>query len=383
MKLELKRKEFLKSWQTAERFAGTKSVSEAAQGIYIKASEDGQVTLKATDLKTSVKLKAEGVNILEPGEAVIPVLIFGSMLKKAEEDELLIDITTERGFMKSGKNKTKFAVIPPDRFPAISESPDGEEVCTVRGGILAQLILEGNSAASLPDDYPKYLGTCLLRTMAGSVRIVSTDGKRLSLSQWVCDEVKADKDLILPALAMKELGKNLSAYEDKGIRISANEYMAWFSADDIEFSLQLVDAAFPKYERILNDVIQTSLKVKGSDLTSALERIDIIARTKPARTAVLSLNPDGVIKITARSPEAGMASEEFFAEIDGEPMTVGFTVGYFLDGLKVLGTDDICIEFSGAETQLRMKRRNSDDFLYMLMPARLSEQDKFSEDELQ
>ena len=379
MKLELKRKEFLKSWQTAERFAGTKSVSEAAQGIYIKASEDGQVTLKATDLKTSVKLKAEGVNILEPGEAVIPVLIFGSMLKKAEEDELLIDITTERGFMKSGKNKTKFAVIPPDRFPAISESPDGEEVCTVRGGILAQLILEGNSAASLPDDYPKYLGTCLLRTMAGSVRIVSTDGKRLSLSQWVCDEVKADKDLILPALAMKELGKNLSAYEDKGIRISANEYMTWFSADGIEFSLRLVDAVFPKYERILNDVIQTSLKV----ITSALERIDIIARTKPARTAVLSLNPDGVIKITARSPEAGMASEEFFAEIDGEPMTVGFTVGYFLDGLKVLGTDDICIEFSGAETQLRMKRRNSDDFLYMLMPARLSEQDKFSEDELQ
>ena len=182
---------------------------------------------------------------------------------------------------------------------------------------------------------------------------------------------------------MKELAKNFSDYKDKDIRISANEYMAWFSADDIEFSVRLVDAAFPKYERILNDVIQTSLKVKSSDLTLALERIDIIARTTPAHVMALSLNPSGNIKITARAPEKGIASEELLGEINGDAMTVGFNVGYFLDGLKVLGADDICIEFSGTESQARMKRKDSDDFLYMLMPARLSEQDKFSEEELQ
>ena len=30
-----------------------------------------------------------------------------------------------------------------------------------------------------------------------------------------------------------------------------------------------------------------------------------------------------------------------------------------------------------------MKRKDSEDFLYMLMPARLSQQDRFTEEELQ
>ena len=109
MKLEITRKDFIKGWQTAERFVDTKSPNNSIKGIYISATEDGQTTLKATDLKTSVKCRAEGVNILEPGEAVIPVEIFGSMIRKVDTDELTIDINSERGFLKAGKNKMKFA----------------------------------------------------------------------------------------------------------------------------------------------------------------------------------------------------------------------------------------------------------------------------------
>ena len=99
---------------------------------------------------------------------------------------------------------------------------------------------------------------------------------------------------------------------------------------------------------------------------------------------VLSLNPNGEIKITARSQKVeGIASEEFLAEIDGQPMLIGFNVGYFLDGLKILGNCDVSIEFSGEESQARMKRKDNDDFLYMLMPARLSQQDKITEEEMQ
>ena len=134
----------------------------------------------------------------------------------------------------------------------------------------------------------------------------------------------------------------------------------------------------------MNDVVQASLEVKSSDLTMALERIDIIASTTPAHIMLLSLNPNGELKITARAPEAGVTSEEFFTEIDGRPMLIGFNVGYFLDGLKIFGNDEIHIEFSGEESQTRMKRKDSDDFLYMLMPARFTDQDKaVAEEELQ
>ena len=383
MKLEITRKDFIKSWSLAERFVDTRSPNSSVQGIYVSAAENGQVTLKATDLKTSVKCEAGGVNVIEQGEAVIPVLIFGNMLRKAETDELTIDINSERGFLRAGKSRTKFAVIHTEQFPALPDSSNGEKICVINSEILGRIITEESSAASLPTDFPKYIGTCLLRTKDGSIKAVATDGKRLSLSQKECNAIEVERDILLPAPAIKELAKYLTTCKDKDVEIKSDERTAWFFVDGVEFSVRIIDATFPIYERILNDNIQASLNIKSGDLALALERIDIIAKTTPQHVMALSLNPNGEIKITARSPEKGIASEEFLAEIEGNPMLVGFNVDYFLDGLRILGDGEINIEFSGEESQTRMKRKDGDDFLYMLMPARLSPQDKFTEEELQ
>ena len=67
-------------------------------------------------------------------------------------------------------------------------------------------------------------------------------------------------------------------------------------------------------------------------------------------------------------------------------MNIGFNVNYFMDGLKVMGPDEVYIEFSDEEGQARMKRMKGDavdqDLLYMLMPARLSAQDRIADDEM-
>ena len=382
MKLEITRKDFFKSWQLAERFVNTKSKNNFARGIFIEAKDDGSTTLKATDLKTSVKCKAEGVNVIESGSAVIPITIFGDMLRKSDTDELVLDVNSERGFLKAGKSKTKFTVIPTEQFPNIPDSSQSKNVLVTACETLRQLIEEGGSASSKPDDFPKYLGTCFLRTQAGKITIVATDGKRLSLSERVCNEIEMETDLLLPSQPFKEIAKLLTGDKDKSVQVCATESTVFFILVGVEFSIQLIDASFPQYERILNNVVETSLNVNSGDLIPALERVDIIAKTTPAHIMALSLNPNGELKITARAPEAGIASEEFFAEIDGNPMLVGFNVGYFLDGLRILGSGKINIEFSNNEGQARMKRANDNNFLYMLMPARLSEQDKVADDDI-
>ena len=224
MKLEIKRKDFIKSWSLAERFVDTRSPNSLIQGIFVSATEDGQITLKATDLKTSVKCKAEGVNVLEKGEAVIPIGIFGSMIRKVNTDELTVDCNSERGFLKAGKNKMKFAVIPAEQFPNIPDISASEKICTMRAEMLGQLIAEGGSASSLPQEFPKYVGACLLRTKEGNVKIVATDGKRLSLSQRACETIEIDRDLMLPAIAFKELGKCMTSYKDKEVQINFADF---------------------------------------------------------------------------------------------------------------------------------------------------------------
>ncbi|MBR4195787.1 MAG: DNA polymerase III subunit beta [Synergistaceae bacterium] len=381
MKLEIERQDFLKAWQNAEKLTASKTSNESAKGVLITASEDNTVILEATDLSTSIRCRAKGANVTEPGKAVIPAAIFGGILRKLDTEDFVLEVNSERGFLNAGRNKMRFAVISAETFPNIPESSSAEVICEIPAPVLARIIAEGSSAASQPQDFPKYLGTCLMRCSGGQLTAVSTDGKRLSLSKAPCMASK-DEDLLLPANSLKELGKNLGSLgEEKTVRILSGDSVVWFGLEEAEYSIRSVEASFPKYERILNEDKHTILKTNAAELLKVLERIDIIAKTTTAHIMSVSMNPGGDMRITARAPELGTASETLQPEITGEYLQLGFNVGYFMDGLKALGNEQAVIEFSGEEGQTRMKRDGTEDFLYMLMPARLSTQDAMTEEE--
>lgn len=382
MKLELQRQDFLKAWNTAEKTASTKTPMDSISSVLIRAEGEGSegiITLQATDLKTSVKTKANGVYVVEPGSAVVPVAVLGNLLKKVNADTVLLEVTPERGSLNAGRTKSRFAVLRVEDFPAIPESSGAEEVCELIASDLARIIVEGSCASSQPQDFPKYLGTCLLRTNSGYLKAVATDGKRLSMSKILCT-VHKDDDLLLPSPALKELAR-VMAGSDETVKIMADGSTVWFAMNDMEFSIRRIEASFPNYERILNDDVRTTLRITRDELLSALERIDIIAKTTPAHIMAVHMTPGSDVKITARAPELGTASEILEGIVEGSSMLVGFNVGYFQDGLKALGSGELVIEFSDEEGQSRMQRSESDDFLYMLMPARLTPQDTMSDDD--
>ena len=215
------------------------------------------------------------------------------------------------------------------------------------------------------------------------IKAVSTDGKRLALSKMLLTNVQKAQDLMLPSAALKELSKMLltSKGEDT-VKILSDNSVAWFALPDIEYSIRLIDSTFPNYERILNNDTRTTLRISRDKLLAVIDRVDIIAKTTPAHIMAFLLEPNGDLIVTARAPEAGTARESLDAVIDGDNMQIGFNVSYFEDGLKALSSGEIVIEFSHEEGQCRMTRSEDNNFLYMLMPARLSMQDAMTEEEI-
>ena len=379
MILELDRQTFLKAWGIAEKSAGTKNAKETIAGMLIHADENG-VTLEATDLKTSVKCNAQGVTIKEPGTCLVPVMMLGGMLRKSASDNVKLDVNDERGLFISGRSKARFNIIPVDTFPNIPDSAGADQICEIMASDLTKVIAEGSIASSQPQDFPKYLGTCLLRTSESYIISVATDGKRLSRSKTLCN-VNKDFDLLLPAPPLKDLGKMIGGGEET-VKILSDGSTAWFVLPDAEYSIRLIESTFPNYQRILNNDVHTTLRASQNVLMQVLDRVDIIARTNPSHIMAMALQPNGEIRVTARSPNMGTSSEFFNAVVEGGYMQIGFNVTFFQDGLKALGPGDIVIEFSDEEGQCRMTRSESDDFLYMLMPVRLSNQDAMTAEEI-
>ena len=403
MKLELERSEFLKAWQTAERYTAAKSTVDALNGIRISANEDNTVTLEATDLKSSVKCSALGSNVLEPGVAVLPASIFGTIAKKTAAKTFTLETGQERGALIAGKSRSRFAVIPPDKFPNIPESSGAEAICSIMASDLGRIINEGGSAASAPSDFPKYMGTCLLRTAGQRLIVVSTDGKRLAISQTLCTVHKED-DLLLPAAALKELAKGFN--NDGKVVVLADGSTVWFRLEReetikdesdnseegaevpvrtvlevSEFSIRRIEATFPKYEKILNDEVKTMIKLAKPSLLSAVDRMAIFAKNSPAQVMAMYIKPEGALRLTARAPEMGTTEDTLDAAVDGDAMAIGFNVNYFLDGLKAVNSEEVIIEFSDEEGQTRLLKDEGKDFLYMLMPIRLTAQDFVSDDD--
>ena len=145
-----------------------------------------------------------GVRTVTAGSAVLPVRIFGEFLKKTPHDKVSLEIDDERGTLSAGRNRTRFATWPVSEFPNIPRSDGAAPLCTIVAADLARAISEGSVASSTPADFPKYLGACLLKAQRDLLKIVATDGKRLSLSQCPC-EAGAEVDLLLPIPALKEL----------------------------------------------------------------------------------------------------------------------------------------------------------------------------------
>jgi DNA polymerase-3 subunit beta len=385
MRIDISRPEFLKAWQVAERTSSMKSTISSLAGVLVTVEGD-KVFLSATDLRTSVSCVAEGVRSSQDGSAVFPVKLLGELFKKAPVDVFSVEIKQEKGVFAAGRNKTRFMTWPVDDFPKLPKSDAAERLCDVSAFEFSRILTEGSVASSPTDDFPKYLGACLLQLKEKTLRIISTDGHRLSLSKCFCDE-EGEADILLPIAPLRELQRLLGVFAnvkpggtDTSVRILYDGSMVWFQMGEVEFSIRRVESSFPNYEKILNPNSTTTAMVKRTDLISVLERIDIVVRAH-TRLVVLQLSPGGNIRFSGKAPEMGTTVEELDASIDGESLKAGFNVGFLQDGLKSLSSENVKMNLNGEAGQMILRHENTDDFLYMLMPVRVAPQDLIDEEE--
>lgn len=374
MKLLIEKSSFLKSWQMAERTTGSRSTISILAGIRCLADERG-LFLEATDLKTSLKCRAEGTDVQEPGETVLPTKAMGELFKKAPQDRFTLEVNQGKAVLTAGKSRYTLTVLPVEEFPPLPRSESARLFCDTTVETLKRLFEEGTFAGSPNEEFPQYLSAALIQAREGRLKAVATDGRRLSLSQSSLGGEAAEGELLLPLNGLKELHRLLASLDgDEAVRLLEDDSQVYFQVRGLEFSVRRVDSTFPPYEKILLPNRTTWMTVGRHSLEEALERANVVVRDF-TKSVVLHLQPGGVLKVKGKAPDIGEAREELPAEIDGEPLRVAFNVSYLLEGIKALHDDVVELSFNGSHGQMRMTRPGEESFLYVLMPITLSEEE--------
>jgi DNA polymerase-3 subunit beta len=267
--------------------------------------------------------------------------------------------------LSAGRSQFTVRTLPAEEFLRLPE-PTGDGV-VLAAGDFADALRQVVPAASHDDARPILTGVLLAAEGAG-LRLVATDSYRLALRDLPGTSVLQEgQQVLVPSRALGELARVLVGAEQVTLRLGADE--ASFDIGSTRLTTRLIEGEFPNYRQLVPASCPNRLSVGKDGLLDAVRRVKLLAReATPVR---LHLSAEG-LELTAVTQDVGQAREDVEAKYEGTEMVVAFNPTFLIDGVEAVAGDEVALETTDALKPATVRGSDGDDYLYLLMPVRVS-----------
>jgi DNA polymerase III subunit beta len=369
LKLTVSRETFLARLGIAVRGASTRSAIQTLAGVLLRV-EDGTAELQATDMELGVCVSLEARESAA-GQAVVPARLLLDVVRSLPRDELTLEYRSSHQDVEvvSGPAKFHLRTLPTEDFPKLPEAP-AEGRLSVPAEAFVDTIGRVARAASRDETRPHLTGV-LVTASGNELRMVATDSYRLSVKETAL-EVPLDGELEanVPARTLQELSRIATAIGAEAIGVAALENQVVFTVGDVVLSSRLVEGRFPNYQQLLPESYEHELRVGRDELLDVVRRVGLLAQ----KNAPLRLRfSEGVLDVSAQTPDVGEASESLPVPFNGEELEIGFNPEFFRDGLDSAEADELVLKLiSPLRPGLIESAGDDAGFRYLVMPIRLN-----------
>ncbi len=364
MKFRCERDVLTEAVSTAGRAAASRGGAlPVLSGVRIELAGN-RLTLTGSDLDLTISVSVT-VNGDSDGMAVIPAKLASDIVRSLEPGAVSFEVVEDEARITSGRSDFSLRLIPADEFPHLAE-PGGDAV-TLSASEFSAALHQVVPAASADDSRPILTGVLLAAEESG-LRLVATDSYRLAVRDLPGTSVLAEgQSVLVPSRALGELGRLLGDAEEVTLRLGERD--ASFEIDDVRLSTRLIEGEFPNYRGLIPASHPNRLTVGRELLLDAVRRVRLMAReSTPVR---MVMKPDA-LELLAVTQDVGQAHEELDASFDGTELTVAFNPEFLIQGAEVTAGDEITLETIDALKPALLRSPDSPDFLYLLMPVRVS-----------
>ncbi len=360
--------------------ADKKSTMPVLQNVLFSVEGD-TLRLAATDLYLGLHARIP-TEAKKGGTIALPARDLFERIRMMPEGP--IHIVTQDGaqtVMKSQGSARRFTLrsVPGEDFPPMPQPQEGAPTYALPVDTLQDLIAKTHFSIS-SDETRAHLNSALFEWDGEIVRMVTTDGHRLSKMECRVPGRQASTSMLIPLKALTELRKlcdELAAeLPDKDarpdVKIVESGSSAFFIMAGMTFSVKLVEAKFPPYAQVIPQQSSRTLRLPRMAVADALRAVSI-ASSERTGGVKLSLST-GTMKITSESAESGEGFDELPVEYAGPPMSIGFNAKYFLDVLAALPDDDVALGLSGELDPAVLRCAEpvlNREFLAVVMPMRI------------
>ncbi|HVU02084.1 MAG TPA: DNA polymerase III subunit beta [Polyangiaceae bacterium] len=379
MQVAVSKKDLVRVVARCQGVADKKSTMPVLGNVLLEVDGTDSVRLAATDLNLAVsgRIQAE---VQKGGSIAVGAKDLFERVKMMPEGLLTIATTdSSSATLRAASSARRYTLhgIPGDEFPAIPQPDPQAAAHALSVDVLGQLISRTHFSIST-DDTRLHLNSALFEWEGSRVRMVTTDGHRLSKMEATVSGKHAASTMLIPLKGVQELRRLCDEVRAEGktegaeaaeIGLLQSGPNAFFRIPGMQLSVKLVDAQFPPYQQVIPQAPDRSVVAPRLALVDALRAVSIAASD---RTGGVKLTlTRGTMRFSSESPDSGEGFDEVSVDYDGVDLTIGFNARYFLDVLGALDEDKVEIGIGGELDPVVIRPHGSGDYLAVVMPMRI------------
>jgi DNA polymerase-3 subunit beta len=367
LKLSLSRKELVSQLSVVGRAVSNRVANQSLSGVLITAGPGG-ARLRATDLEMGLETGLEA-EVEGEGAILVPGRLLGEIARSLGADPVELEARpAERDVeITSGASSFHLRTLPAEDFPPFPEAAEG--ALKIPASVLAESVEVVARAASRDDMRPVLTGV-LIKASGSEMTLVATDSYRLSVKRTEVEGgIGGDLEANVPARALRELGRLLSAGDVEEVEVSLLRSQAVFRAGSVVLATRLIEGQFPNYRQLLPDSYEHEIRLPRGELLEVTRRISQLAQ----RNAPLRLSfSEGELTIAAETPEVGDARESLPVAFEGEPLEIGFNPEFFREGIESIEAEELVLRLISPLRPGLLQPLGDEDLRYLVMPIRLN-----------
>jgi DNA polymerase-3 subunit beta len=366
MKLAIPRNELRDALANVQNVVSARSTLPMLQYVLLDAKKRS-LKFVATDLEVGIECVVDCDEVQDEGTITLPCKKLHDIVSNLPSGVINMAVSTNNvATLSSGVVRYKLMGMPSDEFPKSPEVKRDKKF-TMPQADLKEMIKKVSFSISTDPNRVNITGL-LLAIVGKQLRLVSTDGRRLSLATRTLEEAPAgDVSYIVPRKTVVELERLLGTGEDVAVFLSDNQ-IAFEFANVLVIS-NLIDGAFPNYEQVIPRNYDKTVVADIGPFMTATQRAQVM--TTDRYNLVKYEISKGKMVVSTNCPEVGELRDEVEVEYDGDPLEVGFNPQFVVDVLKVVSEEKVRVQLKDAQSSGLILPQDNDDYAYVVMPVRL------------
>ena len=371
MKLKIKKDEILKGLQRIQGVVEKKNTMPILSNMLLIADDRG-VEILATDLEIGLRGRY-AAEVERPGAVTVSAKKMFEIVRELPAEDIQIQVEDNNWVrVQTGHSQFKLVGLPRDEYPALPDVAE-EGMIAIEGDTFRDMIKKTLYAVGEND--ARYVLNGLFvhmnQTKGGlNIRMVGTDGHRLSMIDRVVDASHKEESIIIPKKAMVELRRLLEEDSPKTeLRLGFSKNHALFKRDGLVMVSKLIDGNYPNYLQVVPAKSTKKVAISKDVLTHAVKRVSILSKEK-TNAVKMQLEKDRLI-LSTNNPEVGEASEELAVDYKGEAVAIGFNSRYLMDVLSAMDRQTVSLELNDALSPCLITEEGDENYKCVVMPMRV------------